>query len=185
MSEAGGAGSDSRSVWRQARRRRSRVCRRGVALTLVAGGVGRDAGEEQAFGLVRLCWELLAELLRLSHSRLRSSSTQMEGLALTSGRVGISLPPFLPSSVGGPSPCGCRRWQTRSDTSLCESVCGRFLRSDSPFQLSARPMDFPENLKENVRRRLLNSKTRPRRLAQHRCGRRRPAAHWRRDAAPF
>lgn len=180
MSEAGGAGSD-----RQARRRRSRVCRRGVALTLVAGGVGRDAGEEQAFGLVRLCWELLAELLRLSHSRLRSSSTQTEGLALTSGRVGISLPPFLPSSAGGPSPCGCRRWRTRSDTSLCESACGRFLRSDSPFQLSACPMDFPENLKENVRRRLLNSKTRPRRCCASQCGRSRPAAHWRRDAAPF
>lgn len=65
--------------------------------------------------MIRLCWELLAELLRLSYSVLCSSSMRATGLDLTSwlGRkrlekLGLAAPsPPRPSSAGRPSLNGC------------------------------------------------------------------------------
>lgn len=76
-----------------------------AALTLALGCTGAMrqgwGGDAERGRLVRLYWELLAELLRLSHSTLRSSSTAAESLVLTRGQpeqLDLWVSPFLLSS---------------------------------------------------------------------------------------
>lgn len=82
-----------------------------------------SAGEAQEVRPVRLCWELLAELLRLSHSTLRSSSRWTDSLGLTRcggrnrlERLRFRVPPLRPSSVVRLLHCSCRGGRTCSDT---------------------------------------------------------------------
>lgn len=63
-------------------------------------GWGADVRSAEEAMAAILCWELLAELLLLSHSASHSSSIVSEDLALTRlERLRFRVCPFLPSSV--------------------------------------------------------------------------------------
>jgi len=103
-----------------------------VALTLLPGCTGAvgtarggGAGKAEEGKPVRLCWELLAELLRLSCSALHSSSAPAEDLALTSSQgafkqLSLCVSAPLRSSVGQGSCWGGRGTCLKEERLLCK-----------------------------------------------------------------